>query len=413
MRSPRAGTRRRPARRRRRSRRSGRSCWARSAWAGATTSSSWAGTRCWRCAWSRGCGRRWAWRPRRATCSSGPCWRTSRAGWRRPRAPKRPRSSGWIAPAAIPLSFAQQRLWFLEQLGNLGSTYHIPMRLRLRGELDRGALVAGAGPHRRPPRGAAHHLPDGGWRAGPAHRPGRGERVPAGGARPPRRGGRGGRAAPPGAGRGERALRPGAGAAVPRAAGAHGGGRPRAAADDAPHRLRRLVAGRALPRAGRAVRRLPRAASPIRSRRCPCSTPTTPCGTAAGWKARSWRRRRSTGPQTLAGAPELLELPTDHPRPARAGLRRRGGERGAGRGADRGAQDAVAAARHHAVHDAARRLGRRARPAVGPGRRGGRHAERQPRPRGGGGADRLLRQHAAAARGPLRRAHGGRGCWSA
>jgi amino acid adenylation domain-containing protein len=41
----------------------------------------------------------------------------------------------------LALSFAQQRLWFLEQLGNLGSTYHIPMRLRLRGGLDRGALV--------------------------------------------------------------------------------------------------------------------------------------------------------------------------------------------------------------------------------------------------------------------------------
>ncbi|WP_331023625.1 amino acid adenylation domain-containing protein [Longimicrobium sp.] len=40
-----------------------------------------------------------------------------------------------------PLSFAQQRLWFLEQMGNLGSTYHIPMRLRLRGDLDRGALA--------------------------------------------------------------------------------------------------------------------------------------------------------------------------------------------------------------------------------------------------------------------------------
>ncbi|HVG43523.1 MAG TPA: amino acid adenylation domain-containing protein, partial [Longimicrobium sp.] len=50
-----------------------------------------------------------------------------------------------IAPvdrtAAIAPSFAQQRLWFLEQLGNLGGTYHIPMRLRLRGALDRGALV--------------------------------------------------------------------------------------------------------------------------------------------------------------------------------------------------------------------------------------------------------------------------------
>jgi amino acid adenylation domain-containing protein len=41
----------------------------------------------------------------------------------------------------LPLSFAQQRLWFLEQLGDLGSTYHIPLRLRLRGPLDRDALV--------------------------------------------------------------------------------------------------------------------------------------------------------------------------------------------------------------------------------------------------------------------------------
>ncbi|HEX8242203.1 MAG TPA: amino acid adenylation domain-containing protein, partial [Longimicrobium sp.] len=50
-----------------------------------------------------------------------------------------------IEPAAregrLPLSFAQQRLWFLEQLGGLGSTYHIPTRMRLRGALDRAALV--------------------------------------------------------------------------------------------------------------------------------------------------------------------------------------------------------------------------------------------------------------------------------
>ncbi|HEV3051764.1 MAG TPA: condensation domain-containing protein, partial [Longimicrobium sp.] len=41
----------------------------------------------------------------------------------------------------LALSFAQQRLWFLEQLGELGSTYHIPEQLRLRGALDRAALA--------------------------------------------------------------------------------------------------------------------------------------------------------------------------------------------------------------------------------------------------------------------------------
>ncbi|HST62969.1 MAG TPA: amino acid adenylation domain-containing protein, partial [Longimicrobium sp.] len=45
----------------------------------------------------------------------------------------------------LPLSFAQQRLWFLEQLGGTGAAYHVPMRLRLRGELDRGALERALG----------------------------------------------------------------------------------------------------------------------------------------------------------------------------------------------------------------------------------------------------------------------------
>ncbi|HEX6372653.1 MAG TPA: amino acid adenylation domain-containing protein, partial [Longimicrobium sp.] len=42
--------------------------------------------------------------------------------------------------APIPPSFAQQRLWFLEQLDGTGGAYHIPMSLRLRGVLDRAAL---------------------------------------------------------------------------------------------------------------------------------------------------------------------------------------------------------------------------------------------------------------------------------
>ena len=42
--------------------------------------------------------------------------------------------------AALPLSFSQQRLWLLGQMPEVSATYHIPMALRLRGELDRVVL---------------------------------------------------------------------------------------------------------------------------------------------------------------------------------------------------------------------------------------------------------------------------------
>ncbi|CAM3698150.1 amino acid adenylation domain-containing protein [Kibdelosporangium persicum] len=47
-----------------------------------------------------------------------------------------------VRPAVLPLSFAQQRLWFLHKLEGASGTYAVPIALRLRGPIDSEAIRA-------------------------------------------------------------------------------------------------------------------------------------------------------------------------------------------------------------------------------------------------------------------------------
>ena len=163
----------------------------------------------------------------------------------------------------------------------------------------------------------------------------------------------------------------------------------------------RLVARDAVPRAVGAVRAQSAAARRRISPRCRSSTPTTRSGSAsalAGERARA--AARATGARELATRAPSLELPTDFPRPSAQAFD--------GRDAsdhDRCRRSLVAQleqlgrrTRRDALHGAARRVRDGAAPLHGPGRRPRRLAERGTLARRDGRADRLLREHARAAR---------------
>ncbi len=122
----------------------------------------------------------------------------------------------------------------------------------------------------------------------------------------------------------------------------------------------------------------------------------------AAWQ-RDWLRGEALAGQLawwrerLAGAPAVLDLPTDRPRPAVGSMR--GASLPVAYAADLSRTLAALGRRHGAtlVHDPARRLPGPARPALRPGAPGRGLAGRQPRPGRDRGADRLLPQHPGAA----------------
>ena len=75
-------------------------------------------------------------------------------------------------PEKLPLSHAQQRLWFIDRLEGTSVEYNMPLALRLKGELDRTALERAAERDCGAARESAHALCGSGGRTLPGDRAG-------------------------------------------------------------------------------------------------------------------------------------------------------------------------------------------------------------------------------------------------
>ncbi len=213
----------------------------------------------------------------------------------------------------LPLSFSQERFWFLQRLEPGSAAYNVPAAVELAGPLNAGALAAawaglarrralrttfvetGGAPRQRISPAAAAPLPLVDLAALPAR---------------PRRGGA------PGTAAGGHAVRSRARAAGRRAPGAPGRGAPPLPGQPPPHHLGRLVDRGADPRPGGALRG---------GGRVPLAQWTLPELPVQYADFAAWQRRRLSGEalaaelafwrRQLDGVPPL-ELPADRPRPA-------------------------------------------------------------------------------------------------
>ena len=156
----------------------------------------------------------------------------------------------------LPLSFAQQRLWFVQQLDAENPFYNVPLAYRLIGALDVRALEQSCNEIIRRHEVLRTSFPAYDGRPVQSIAPEAECRLRVMDLQSLPAGERDAAAATVCGGRDRQTVRSGHSAVITRYPPADGGRIPCAAPDDAPHRVRRLVAGGAGPRAGRDLSRL-------------------------------------------------------------------------------------------------------------------------------------------------------------